>query len=97
MSSSKSPRSAWPTGSPTSASWRWTGGSRPSWSRTARVRAPDDGARDGDDWLVVTLWSTEADAAAFEARHRGARGAAGFARAVEAGSTLHVARYDTLD
>ena len=40
-------------------------------------------ARHGEDWLVVTLWASDADAAAYQ-------------RAVEAGS-LHMTRYTTLD
>jgi hypothetical protein len=53
-------------------------------------------ARQGKDWVVVTLWSTEEAAADF------ARGVAGdplwveFAASMEAGS-LHDARYATLD
>ena len=53
-------------------------------------------ARHGDDWLVVTLWSSEEAAAAYE---RGAEGQplqAEFVHAVEAG-TFHLTRYVTLD
>jgi len=53
-------------------------------------------ARHGDDWLVVVLWASDSDAAAFQ---RGADGdplQVEFERAVEAGS-LHLTRYETLD
>jgi heme-degrading monooxygenase HmoA len=53
-------------------------------------------ARHGEDWLVVTLWASDADAAAFQ-RAAGAHPLqAEFEHAVEAG-TLHLTRYATLD
>jgi heme-degrading monooxygenase HmoA len=53
-------------------------------------------ARHGDDWLVVTLWATDDDAAAFQRAVEGNPLQAEFERAAEAG-TLHLARYTTLD
>lgn len=53
-------------------------------------------ARHGDDWLVVTLWSDEADAAAFQRAIEGHALQHAFNSAVEAG-TLHLTRYTTLD
>ena len=53
-------------------------------------------ARHGDDWLVVTLWSSEETAASFQRAVEGDRLQADFMRAVEAG-TFHLARYTTLD
>jgi heme-degrading monooxygenase HmoA len=53
-------------------------------------------ARHGDDWLVVTLWATEDDAAAFQRAVEGNPLQAEFEQAAEAGS-LHLARYTTLD
>ncbi len=53
-------------------------------------------ARHGDDWLVVTLWSSEETAASFQRALEGDRLQADFMRAVEAG-TFHLARYTTLD
>ena len=53
-------------------------------------------ARHGDDWLVVTLWAGDDDAAAFARRAAGHRLQEAFDQAVEAGS-LHVTRYETLD
>ena len=53
-------------------------------------------ARHGDDWLVVTLWSTEDAAAAFERAVEGHPLQTEFVRAVEAG-TFHLTRYVTLD
>ncbi len=53
-------------------------------------------ARHGDDWLVVTLWSTEDAAAAFERAVEGHPLQVEFVQAVEAG-TLHLTRYITLD
>ena len=53
-------------------------------------------ARHGDDWLVVTLWSTEDAAAAFERAAEGHPLQAEFEQAVEAG-TFHLTRYVTLD
>lgn len=53
-------------------------------------------ARHGDDWLVVTLWATENDAAAFQRAVEGNPIQAEFEHAAEAG-TLHLIRYTTLD
>ncbi len=53
-------------------------------------------ARHGDDWLVVTLWWSEADASAFARETEDDPLQAEFVRAVEAGS-LHLTRYETLD
>ena len=53
-------------------------------------------ARHGEDWLVVTLWASDADAAAFQRAAGAHRLQAEFERAVEAG-TLHLTRYATLD
>ena len=53
-------------------------------------------ARHGDDWLVVTLWSTEEAAAAYDRAADGHPLQAEFVHAVEAG-TFHLTRYVTLD
>ena len=53
-------------------------------------------ARHGDDWLVVTLWSTEDAAAAFQRAVEGHPLQVLFEHALEAG-TFHLARYATLD
>jgi heme-degrading monooxygenase HmoA len=53
-------------------------------------------ARHGDDWLVVTLWATEADAAAYQRAVEGHPLQVEFEHAAEAG-TLHLTRYTTLD
>jgi hypothetical protein len=53
-------------------------------------------ARHGDDWLVVTLWAGETDAAGFQRSIEGHPLQAEFEQAVEAG-TLHLTRYTTLD
>jgi heme-degrading monooxygenase HmoA len=53
-------------------------------------------ARHGDDWLVVTLWASEADAAAYQRAVEGNALQVEFEAAVEAG-TLHLTRYATLD
>jgi heme-degrading monooxygenase HmoA len=53
-------------------------------------------ARHGDDWLVVTLWSTDEDATAFQRAVEDDPLQAEFQRAAEAG-TLHLTRYTTLD
>jgi heme-degrading monooxygenase HmoA len=53
-------------------------------------------ARHGEDWAVVTLWATDADAAAFQRAAAGHPLQAEFERDVEAG-TLHLTRYATLD
>jgi hypothetical protein len=53
-------------------------------------------ARHGDDWLVVTLWASDEDAAASARRVAGHPLREAFDRAVEVGS-LHVTRYETLD
>ncbi len=53
-------------------------------------------ARHGDDWLVVTLWSTEEAATAFQRATVGHPLQDEFVLAMEAG-TFHLARYSTLD
>jgi heme-degrading monooxygenase HmoA len=53
-------------------------------------------ARHGEEWLVVTLWWSEDDAAAFARATESDPLQAEFATAVEAGS-LHSTRYLTLD
>jgi heme-degrading monooxygenase HmoA len=53
-------------------------------------------ARRGDEWLVVTLWSTEDAAAAFQRAVEAHPLQVEFEDAVEAGS-FHLARYATLD
>ncbi len=53
-------------------------------------------ARHGDEWVVVTLWASDNDAAAFqrETEDHPLQGELG--RAAEAG-TVHLTRYTTLD
>lgn len=53
-------------------------------------------ARHGGEWLVVTLWSTEDDAAAYYRETQDDQLQVEFARAVESG-TLHSTRFETLD
>jgi heme-degrading monooxygenase HmoA len=53
-------------------------------------------ARRGEDWLVVTLWSTEDAAAAYQRAVEADPLQAEFRQAMEAG-TFHLARYATLD
>jgi heme-degrading monooxygenase HmoA len=53
-------------------------------------------ARHGDEWLVVTLWSTDEAAAAYQRAVEGSPLQVEFDHAREAG-TLHLARYETLD
>jgi heme-degrading monooxygenase HmoA len=53
-------------------------------------------ARHGDDWLVLTLWSTDEAAASFLRALEENPLQAEFARAIEYGS-FHLARYTTLD
>jgi len=53
-------------------------------------------ARHGEDWLVVTLWASDADAASFQRTTEGDPLQVEFEHAVEAG-TLHLTRYTTLD
>jgi heme-degrading monooxygenase HmoA len=53
-------------------------------------------ARHGEEWLVVTLWWSEDDAAAFARETEDDPLQGEFAAAVEAGS-LHSTRYVTLD
>jgi heme-degrading monooxygenase HmoA len=53
-------------------------------------------ARHGEDWLVVTLWASDADAAAYQRAVAGHPVQVEFEHAVEAG-TLHLTRYTTLD
>ena len=53
-------------------------------------------ARHGDKWLVVTLWSTEDAAGAFQRLADGHPVQVEFEHALEAGS-FHLDRYATLD
>jgi len=53
-------------------------------------------ARHGEDWLVVTLWSTEDAAGAFQRAAADHPLQLQFERAREAG-TFHLTRYSTLD
>ena len=53
-------------------------------------------ARHGGDWLVVTLWASADDAAAYQKAVEQEPLQHEFDLAVEAG-TLHLARYTTLD
>jgi len=53
-------------------------------------------ARHGDDWVVVTLWATDDDAAAYQRAVDGEPLQTDFERCMEAG-TLHLTRYETLD
>jgi heme-degrading monooxygenase HmoA len=53
-------------------------------------------ARHGDEWLVVTLWASDADAGAFQRAVDGHPLQAELEHAAEAG-TLHLTRYTTLD
>ena len=53
-------------------------------------------ARHGDDWLVVTLWAADADAAAYQRAVEGHPLQVEFEQAAEAG-TAHLTRYTTLD
>jgi len=53
-------------------------------------------ARRGGEWLVVTLWASEEDAAAYERLVEGHPLQLELEHAAEAG-TLHQARYITLD
>ncbi len=53
-------------------------------------------ARHGDEWLVVTLWASDTDAAAFQRAVDGHPLQAELERVAEAG-TLHMTRYATLD
>ena len=53
-------------------------------------------ARHGEDWAVVTLWASDADAAAYQRNAEGHPLQAEFERDVEAG-TFHLTRYATLD
>jgi heme-degrading monooxygenase HmoA len=53
-------------------------------------------ARHGGEWLVVTLWSSEADAAAYSRETQDDPLQVEFARVVESG-TLHLTRFETLD
>ena len=53
-------------------------------------------ARHGEDWLVVTLWSTEEAAGAFQRAVAADPLQLEFEHALEAG-TLHLTRYATLD
>ena len=53
-------------------------------------------ARRAGDWVVITLWATEADAVAFEADTAGHEVRRAFEALVDAES-VRAARYDTLD
>ena len=53
-------------------------------------------ARHGDEWLVVTLWSSDHAAAAFQRAVEGQPLQVAFEHSVEAG-TFHLSRYSTLD
>jgi hypothetical protein len=53
-------------------------------------------ARHGGEWLVVMLWGSEDDAAAFSRETEDDPLQVEFARSVEAGS-LHSTRFETLD
>jgi heme-degrading monooxygenase HmoA len=53
-------------------------------------------ARHGGEWLVVTLWWSEENAAAFSRETEDDPLQVEFSRAVEAGS-LHSTRFETLD
>ena len=53
-------------------------------------------ARHGDNWIVVTLWSTEDAAGAFQRAAEANALQVEFEHAVEAGS-FHLDRYATLD
>jgi heme-degrading monooxygenase HmoA len=53
-------------------------------------------ARHGDEWLVVTLWASEDDAAAYQRAVDGDPLQRELENAAEAG-TLHLMRYTTLD
>jgi heme-degrading monooxygenase HmoA len=53
-------------------------------------------ARHGDDWLVVTLWAADDDAAAYQRAVEGHPLQVEFEQAAEAG-TAHLTRYTTLD
>ncbi len=53
-------------------------------------------ARHGEDWAVVTLWASDAQAAAYQRAVEGDPLQAEFERDVEAG-TFHLTRYTTLD
>jgi hypothetical protein len=53
-------------------------------------------ARHGEDWLVVTLWASDGEAAAFQRVAEGHPLQVEFEHAVEAG-TMHLTRYTTLD
>ena len=53
-------------------------------------------ARHGRDWLVVTLWWSDDDAASFARETEDDPLQREFTRALEAG-TLHSTRYETLD
>jgi heme-degrading monooxygenase HmoA len=53
-------------------------------------------ARHGDEWLVVTLWASDAEAAAFQRAVEGHPLQVEFEQSAEAG-TMHLTRYTTLD
>jgi heme-degrading monooxygenase HmoA len=53
-------------------------------------------ARHGDDWLVVTLWASDAEAAAYQRAVEAHPLQVELEQAAEAG-TLHLTRYTTLD
>ena len=53
-------------------------------------------ARHGEEWVVVTLWGSDGDAAAFQREAEGHPLQEELGRAAEAG-TMHLTRYTTLD
>ena len=53
-------------------------------------------ARHGDDWLVVTLWASDSDAAAYQRAVEDHPLQLELEQALEAGTT-HLTRYTTLD
>ena len=68
----------------------------PSWCRTATVSCAGRRLRRHGEWVVITLWATEADAAAFEAETAGHEVRRAFDRTWPTESR-RAARYDTLD
>ena len=54
-------------------------------------------ARHGDDWLVVTLWSTEDAAGAFQRSRRGASAPGRVRARTSRPARFHLDRYATLD
>ena len=77
-------------------SWRRTAAGRPSWCRTVSGFVRRTTARRGGEWVVITLWASEADAAAFEADTAAHEVRRVFDEHVAAESRRAL-RYDTLD